>query len=150
MAPSTPQLIVEETLWLGYYFPRCFKENLTNGSCHFPGDFRFPFASLFFFIFLFFFYDHLSNTGIPSLLSQLELPRKTPPPLSPVSAVPCRAGAWRWWKLRAACLVPSGVLGFLLPSRGWGKGVSSLSLEGAPKTSQHLAGNRGINPWTGV
>lgn len=142
MAPSTPQSIVEETLWLRYNFPRCFKEKLTNGSCHFPGEFRFPFALLFFFPF-FFFHDRLSNTGIPSLLLQLELPRKTPPPLRmcPGSAVPCRAGVWRWWRLRAACLVPSGALGFLLPSQGWGKGVSPLSLEGAPETRQHLAGN---------
>ena len=53
MAPSTPQSIVEETLWLRYNFPRCFKEKLTNGSCHFPGEFRFPFALLFFFLSIF-------------------------------------------------------------------------------------------------
>lgn len=140
MVPSTPQSIVEETLWLTCNFSRCFKEKLTNGSCYFPGDFRFPFALLFFFSF---FYDRLSNTGIPSLLFQLELLRKTPPPLRmcPGSPVPCRAGAWRWWRLRAACLVPSGALGFLLPSWGWQKRVSSLSLEGAPETRQYLAGN---------
>lgn len=47
---------------------------------------------LLYYFFFHFFYDRLSNMGIPSLLLQLELPRKTPPPLRmcPGSPVPCR------------------------------------------------------------
>lgn len=102
MAPSTPQSIVEETLWVKVLFSQMFQREVDKMGPVISQEIL-DFLSLHYFFFIFFFFMTISNTGIPS---------------------PVAAGVTEENLLSALCqLCPAG----LVPGDGGSSGLLALS-----------------------